>query len=124
MNKLGFYVENTTVPFLRDAFVKVKPPVLLIHAQDRGLLREIRNTLSPDTFVTGRLYVTLFQEPRVPLALPAMKNAVKKAYQLADGRPVEVKVEEGRALLQITRPIVDPMATVIVVEIEGDRVER
>jgi alpha-L-fucosidase len=72
----------------------------------------------------GRLYLTLFREPRVPFALPAMKNAVRKAYQLADGRPVEVKVEEGRALLQVARPIVDPMATVIVVEIEGDRVER
>jgi alpha-L-fucosidase len=72
----------------------------------------------------GRLYLTLFREPRVPLVLPAMKNAVRKAYQLADGRPVEVKVEEGRALLQVARPILDPMATVIVVEIEGDRVER
>jgi len=72
----------------------------------------------------GRLYVTLFREPRVPFELPAMKNAVRKAYQLADGRPVEVKVEEGRALLQVARPILDPMATVIVVEIEGDRVER
>ncbi len=62
MNKLGFYVENTTVPFLRDAFVKVKPPVLLVHAQDRGLLREIRNTLSPDTFVVGRVFVDLPQQ--------------------------------------------------------------
>ena len=35
-------------------------------------------------------------------------------------RRVEVKVEEGRALLQVARPIVDPMATVIVVEVEGD----
>lgn len=59
MNKLGFYVENTTIQFLRDAFTKVKPPVLLVHAQDRGLLREIRNTLSPDTFVIGRLYIDL-----------------------------------------------------------------
>ena len=59
MNKLGFYVENTTVPFLRDAFARVKPPVLLIHAGDRGLLREIRNTLSPDTFVIGRIFVDL-----------------------------------------------------------------
>ena len=80
---------------------------------------EYRFTTKP-----GRLYLTLFREPRVPLALPAMKNAVRKAYQLADGRPVEVNVEEGRALLQVARPILDPMATVIVVEIEGDRVER
>ncbi len=62
MNKLGFYVENTTVPFMRDAFVKVKPPVLLVHAQDRGLLREIRNNLSPDTFVIGRIFVDLPQQ--------------------------------------------------------------
>lgn len=62
MNKLGFYVENTTVPFLRDAFSKVKPPVLLVHAQDRGLLREIRNTLSPDTFIIGRIFVDLPQQ--------------------------------------------------------------
>jgi hypothetical protein len=62
VNKLGFYVENTTIQFLRDAFVKVKPPVLLIHAGDRGLLREIRNTLSPDTFVIGRLFIDLPQQ--------------------------------------------------------------
>jgi alpha-L-fucosidase len=80
---------------------------------------EYRVTTKP-----GRLYLTLFQEPRVPFALPPMRNAVKRAYQLADGRPVEVKVEDGRALLQIVRPIVDPMATVVVVEIEGDQVRR
>lgn len=62
MNKLGFYVENTTVQFLRDAFAKVQPPVLLIHAGDRGLLRDIRNTLSPETFVIGRLFVDLPQQ--------------------------------------------------------------
>ena len=80
---------------------------------------EYRVTAKP-----GRLYLTFFQEPRVPFALPAMRNAVKRAWQLADGRPVEVKVEDGRTLLQLVRPIVDPMATVVVVEIEGDRVER
>ena len=62
MNKLGFYVENTTVPFLREAFAKVRPPVLLIHLGDRGLLREIRNTLSPETFVIGRMFVDLPQQ--------------------------------------------------------------
>ncbi len=56
MNKLGYYIENTTVPFLRDALRQVKPPVILIHAQDRGLLHEIRGQLSPDTFVIGRLF--------------------------------------------------------------------
>lgn len=56
MNKLGFYIENTTVNFLRSALRQVKPPTILIHAQDRGLLREIRRDLSPNSFVIGRLF--------------------------------------------------------------------
>jgi alpha-L-fucosidase len=72
----------------------------------------------------GKLYFTFFQEPRVPFALPPMKKAVKRAYQLADGQPVELKVESGRTQLLIARPILDLMATVVVVEIEGDTVER
>jgi alpha-L-fucosidase len=80
---------------------------------------EYRYTTKP-----GRLFVTFFREPRVPFALPPMRNAVKRAYRLADGQPVEVNVEEGRTLLHVARPILDPMATVVVVEIEGDRVER
>jgi alpha-L-fucosidase len=72
----------------------------------------------------GRLYVTLFRDYRGPFELPPMKNAVKRAYQLADGKPVEVEVKDGRRLLQVARPILDPMATVVVVEVEGDRIER
>jgi alpha-L-fucosidase len=72
----------------------------------------------------GRLYFTFFQEPRVSFELPAMKNAVRRAYRLADGARVEVKVEHGLRTLAIERPVIDPMATVVVVEIEGDRVER
>ena len=72
----------------------------------------------------GKLYFTFFKEPRVPFDLPPMKNAVKRAYRLADGQPIEVKVEDGRPRLVIERPIHDPMATVVVVEIEGDAVER
>lgn len=62
MNKLGFYIENTTVPFLRDALRQVKPPVILIHAGDRGLLRDIRRELSPDSFVIGRIFVELAEQ--------------------------------------------------------------
>jgi alpha-L-fucosidase len=72
----------------------------------------------------GKLYVTFFAEPRVPVELPAMKNKALRAYRLADKAPVEMKVENGRATLNIERPIFDPMATVIVVEIDGDRVEK
>jgi hypothetical protein len=53
-----------------------------------------------------------------------MKNTVKRAYRLADGAAVETKVDGGRTFLNIERPIFDPMATVVVVEIDGDRVIR
>jgi alpha-L-fucosidase len=72
----------------------------------------------------GKLYFTFFQEPRVPFELPAMKNAVKRAYRLADSQPVELTAEGGRPQLVLERPILDPMATVVVVEIEGDAVTR
>ena len=71
----------------------------------------------------GRLYFTLFQD-RTPFELPAMRNAVRRAYRLADGAPVEVKTEGARASLLVERPMIDPMGTVVVVEIEGSRVER
>ena len=72
----------------------------------------------------GKLYFTFFDEPRAPFLLPAMKNAVKRAYRLSDRKAVETKTENGRTSLIIERPILDPMATVVVVEIDGDRVER
>ncbi|MBI3265306.1 MAG: alpha-L-fucosidase [Acidobacteria bacterium] len=85
-----------------------------------ALLRpEYRVTTKP-----GKIYFTFFAEPRVPFELPSMKNAVKRAYRLADNVPVEVKVDGARRFLLIDRPILDPMATVVVVEIEGDRVVR
>ncbi len=72
----------------------------------------------------GKLYFTFFVEPRGAFELPPMKNAIKRAYQVADGKPVEVKDANGRHDLVLSRPIVDPMATVIAVEIEGQNVER
>ena len=54
MNKLGFYIEVSTVEFLRDALANVKPPVILFHRGDRGLLQDIRKGLSPDSFIIGR----------------------------------------------------------------------
>ena len=70
----------------------------------------------------GKLYFTFFDEPRAPFEIPAMKNAITRAYRLADRAPVEVKAENGRSFLHVERPILDPMATVVVVEIEGGRV--
>jgi alpha-L-fucosidase len=72
----------------------------------------------------GKVYFTFFVEPRLPFTLPAMRNTVKRAYRLADGAPVAVKTDGGRTSLDIVRPILDPMATVVVVEIEGDAVTR
>lgn len=72
----------------------------------------------------GKLYFTFFNEPRAPFQLPAMKNAVKRAYQLADGAAVKITSENGRTYLNINRPILDPMATTVVVEIAGERVQR
>jgi alpha-L-fucosidase len=76
------------------------------------------------TTKSGKLYFTFFSEPRAPFPLPAMKNAIKRAYQLADGTPVNVTSENGRVYLNINRPILDPMATTVVVEIEGERAQR
>ena len=72
----------------------------------------------------GKLYFTFFDEPRAPFALPRMKNTVKRAYRLADNAPVDMKTENGRTLLNIDRPILDPMATVVVVEFDGTNVVK
>jgi alpha-L-fucosidase len=72
----------------------------------------------------GKLYITFFDEPRAPFAIPAMKNTITRAYRLADKAPVAMKAENGRTYLTIDRPIFDPMATVVVVEFEGSRVQK
>ena len=71
----------------------------------------------------GKLYFTFFDEPRAPFQLPQMRNAAKRAYRLADGAPVEMKTENGRTAVNVPRPILDPMATVVVVEYEGNKVD-
>jgi alpha-L-fucosidase len=72
----------------------------------------------------GKLYVTFFSEPRAPFALPAFKNPVRRIYQLWDGAPVTFTTANGRTVLDVKRPILDPMATVVVVEFDGDRIQR
>jgi alpha-L-fucosidase len=72
----------------------------------------------------GKLYFTFFSEPRAPFPLPAMKNTVKRAYQLADGAPVKITTENGHPFLNVSRPMLDPMATTVVVEIEGENVQH
>src|SRR5215831_17657957 len=78
---------------------------------------EYRVTAKP-----GRLYFTFFAGPRVPFVLPRMQNAVTRAYRLADHAPVEIRDVDGeKQLLFNNNMMTDPMATVVVVEIEGDR---
>ena len=72
----------------------------------------------------GKLFITFFNEPRAPFEIPAMKNTIKRAYRLADGAPVELKNDNGKPAINLERPILDPMATVVVVEFDGERVQR
>jgi alpha-L-fucosidase len=72
----------------------------------------------------GKLFFTFFAEPRAPFELPAMKSKPTRAYRLADGAPVDMKVDGNKTFLNIERPIYDPMATVVVVEIEGSSVVK
>ena len=80
---------------------------------------EWRATVKP-----GRLYLTFFVAPRVPFELPSMQNKVTRAYRLMDKAAVAVKSENGHTTLTIDGPLPDPMATVVVVEFEGEKIVR
>ncbi len=73
MNKLGFYIHVPTIPGLVEAIRAVQPPVILTHADSRGLLRDLRRGLSPDSFVIGRLFLT-----------PAQQDAILNAPDLEE----------------------------------------
>jgi len=72
----------------------------------------------------GKLYFTFFVEPRSPFEIPPVKNKLLRAYRLADKAPVALKTENGKTSFAMDRPMLDPMATVIVVEYEGTRIEK
>jgi alpha-L-fucosidase len=72
----------------------------------------------------GKLYLTFFAEPRAPFEIPAMKNRITRAYRLADRAAIDLKLENGKTTFNLERPMLDPMATVVVVEFEGDRVQK
>jgi alpha-L-fucosidase len=80
---------------------------------------EYRYTTKP-----GKLFITFFVQPRVPFTLPKMQNAVKRAYRLSDGAPLEVRDVAGEKQLQTAGLMTDPMATVVVLELDGDTVRR
>ena len=72
----------------------------------------------------GKLFITFFAEPRAPFDIPPVRNKLLRVYRLADRAPLELKTVEGRTTFEMPRPMLDPMATVVVVEFEGDRIVR
>ncbi len=77
------------------------------------------------TVKPGKLYFTVFTW-RGGFDLPRFKNKVKTAYLLIDPEKHAIPMKtgtDGIITLQLTRPERTPMANVIVVEIEGDKVE-
>jgi alpha-L-fucosidase len=93
-----------------------------VRGEPLGFLQsDFRYTTKP-----GKLYITFFTEPRVPFALPPMKNSVSRAYYLGGDQgaaAIKMRTEKGRTILDIERPIPDPMATVVVVDISGTSIE-
>jgi alpha-L-fucosidase len=87
-------------------------PLILPH-------NEYRYTTKP-----GKLFITFFTQPRVPFTLPKMQNAVKRAYRLADGQALEVREVNGDRQIVLAGQPLDPMATVVVVEVDGDSIRR
>jgi alpha-L-fucosidase len=82
------------------------------------------NTQWRYTTKPGKLYVTFFDEPRAPFPLPAMKNKITRAYHLDGRNEVKITVEGGRSFLNLERPILNPTATVVVVEFEGATIQK
>ena len=72
----------------------------------------------------GKVYLTFFAEPRAPFEIPPMRNKLLKAYQLDGRKPLELTTKDGRTTFTLPRPMWDSMATVVVVEFEGDRIVR
>ncbi len=76
----------------------------------------------------GKLYFTVFGEalPRDGFALPAFKNAIKKAYLLGDPSRTVLTTNlgaDGVRVVPVPRPAPVAIANVICVEIEGDAVQ-
>jgi len=77
----------------------------------------------------GRLYFTLFRIGREGFVLPAFRNAIKSVTHIDEtGRRVPLQVQtgaDGTRRLDVPRmAVLDTMGAVVVVEIEGDKVER
>ncbi|MFN8445625.1 MAG: M12 family metallopeptidase [Caldilineaceae bacterium] len=73
MNKLGFYLQNSKVELpgvgdvLQDVFRKVRPPVILVHADsvNSDLLRLNRKAGGTNAFVIGRMFKEVGQQEKM-----------------------------------------------------------
>jgi len=69
----------------------------------------------------GKLYFHVFAWPKDgKLRLPPFSNTVTKAWLLAGKKPLEVAAQGGRTTLSVPAEAPDKVATVVVVEIEGE----
>jgi alpha-L-fucosidase len=80
-----------------------------------------RCTTKPD-----KLYFTIFRWPGNGFRLPTFKNEVKRAYLLGDSDRTELAVagEKGARIVQMPHYAPNVMASVLVVEIQGEAAER
>ena len=77
----------------------------------------------------GKLYFTIFKIGREGFVLPAFKNDIKSVTQIDEmGRRQSLKVDlaaDGVRKINVPRmAVLDTMGSVVLVEIEGDKVER
>jgi alpha-L-fucosidase len=69
----------------------------------------------------GKIYLHVFDWPKGELAVPGLKNKVQKAYALADReRALAVRQTEDGVFVALPSKPVDPIASVIVLEIQGE----
>jgi alpha-L-fucosidase len=74
----------------------------------------------------GKLYFTVFHWPGNGFKLPAFKNDIKKAYLLSDPNRANLAVTliDNVRIVQTPHYAPDVMASVLVVEFNGDKIDR
>ena len=73
----------------------------------------------------GKLYLTFFDEPRAPFEIPAMKNRAHPRVSAGrQGAGRDENRERPHVVQHAERPMLDPMATVVVVEFEGAQIQK
>jgi len=73
---------------------------------------------------SGKLYLHVFDWPANGklLVVPGLDNEVKKAYLLADGTALEAVRDGSKLVVSVPEKPIDPIDTVVVLEIEGEPV--